>query len=474
MNKLQTARLLMAISILLILVFQAYWLNKVFEEGKSSFNKTTDLTFKETLYRLQAARFTGDTMFFKSIPGGNVFMSDMVQAVHKVGVYRGDTTKKFIISTTMNATSSVKNVDSSLKNERLIIRSKKDNLPVIEKLLRENRTLGDTIPLKSIDSLYNILLAREGIHVNYRLLVSDSPVNDSVETYSTRKVAVGLVDPVFYRAVFTDPTWHVFRDIAMQVLLSLFLVTLITLSFIFLYRNLIAQQKLTAIKNEFIGNITHELKTPIATVSVAIEAMKSFNALQDPVKAKEYLDIAGQELGRLSMLVDKVLRLSMFENRQLELKVGKLDFLQLVKDVIKSMQLQFEKSNATVQVSSSGDDFSIQADQLHIASVIYNLLDNAIKYSTDPLIEVTATATGSHVLLSVKDNGIGIDPLYKDKIFDKFFRVPHGHQHNVKGYGLGLSYAAHIISQHKGIIAADSDGKNGTTFTFKLPKTNAG
>jgi signal transduction histidine kinase len=310
---------------------------------------------------------------------------------------------------------------------------------------------------------------------DYRLHFSTFPGRDSTDgNYSTKKVAVGLVDPFFYRAEFKDPTWFVLKKMSVQLLLALLLVALITLSFIFLYRNLAAQQKLTAIKNEFIGNITHELKTPIATVSVAIEAMRNFNALQNPERAKEYLEIAGQELNRLSLLVDKVLRLSMFENKQLELKVSTFDFLQLLNEVIKSMQLQFEKSNAIVNVEVKGEDFSIQADHMHITSVIYNLLDNAIKYSTDPVIQVTATATTGQVILTIKDNGIGIDPVYKDKIFEKFFRVPQGHQHNVKGYGLGLSYASHIISQHRGSIVAESDGKSGTTFTIKLPKTNAG
>ncbi|HMJ46538.1 MAG TPA: HAMP domain-containing sensor histidine kinase, partial [Ferruginibacter sp.] len=360
MNKLYTARLLMVISILLIIVFQVYWLGKVFNEGKNAFRKTTDLTFKETLYRLQAARFTGYTMIFKGLPGDNVFMSDVVDAVHKTRIYNKDSTKKFIISVNTN-------LESGVKNRRILINSKNETLAPLEKLFRENKSLNDTIPIKKIDSLYHNLLGREGITVKYRLLHSTFPGKDSMEgNYSTKKAAVGLIDPFFYRADFEDPSAYVFKKMAIQMLLSVLLIALITISFVFLYRNLVAQQKLTAIKNEFIANITHELKTPIATVSVAIEAMKNFNALQNPEQAREYLGIAAQELDRLSLLVDKVLRLSMFENRQLELKYSRFDFLELLHEVIKSMQLQFEKCNAAVNVEVTGEDFSIEADRMDI------------------------------------------------------------------------------------------------------------
>jgi len=199
--------------------------------------------------------------------------------------------------------------------------------------------------------------------------------------------------------------------------------------------------------------------------------MKNFNALQSPERTQEYLGIAGQELNRLSLLVDKVLRLSMFENREVELKCEPFNFAELLQEVIRSMQLQFEKCGAEVIVQMKGIDFTVDADRMHITSVVYNLLDNAIKYSKEkPVIKINATADKDEIVLSIADNGIGIDPEYKDKIFDKFFRVPHGDKHNVKGYGLGLSYAAHILLRHNGSIEAVSDGRNGTEFIIKLPR----
>jgi two-component system phosphate regulon sensor histidine kinase PhoR len=248
-------------------------------------------------------------------------------------------------------------------------------------------------------------------------------------------------------------------------------VTLI--SFWVLYSNLNRQQRLTDIKNEFIGNITHELKTPISTVSVAIEAIQNFNVLENPERTREYLGIANNELQRLGLLVDKVLKLSMFENQQVELKQERFDLKQLAEEVMSSMKIQFEKHRAQVTLVTDGEDFLMMADRLHLLSVIYNLLDNALKYSrTSPVITLQVLQKEAGFELKVTDNGVGIPAAYCDKIFDKFFRVPSGDHHNVKGYGLGLSYVAHIVQQHRGIIAVKSEEGKGTTFTIYLPKSH--
>ena len=241
-----------------------------------------------------------------------------------------------------------------------------------------------------------------------------------------------------------------------------------------LYRNLQRQRKLTEIKNEFISNITHELKTPIATVNVAIEALRNFNAIQSPEKTKEYLDISAAELQRLSLLVDKVLRLSMFENKEIELRKEKFDLYALSAQIIATMKLQFDKANAIVSLTKDGDKFIIDADKIHIASMIYNLLDNALKYGKEePEITVMVISHGGYIELRVSDNGIGIAPEYRQKIFEKFFRVPSDARHDIKGYGLGLSYVNHIARRHLGFIEVESNPGKGSSFHVKLPYEEA-
>ncbi len=496
MSKLNTARWLMAITILLIIVFQGYWIKKLYQEENNNFKKSADLTFRETMYRLQAERFTGDTMVFKGLPGDNFFMADIISSVQKVRVQSDSAKQKLVISMNTETSSEQEEmIKKQLSKDTIIYvdtKEGKETPPHIERFLEHNPLLNDTIPVKRIDSLYKALLAKEGIEVAYRIVRSGVPQTttlkngnikqifiksdhpDSVK-FSTKRVPVGFLSPLFYKAEFESATPHIFKKLSLQLLLSLMLIALTITSFVFIYRSLLAQKRLTAIKNEFIGNITHELKTPISTVSVAIEAMKNFNALQNPERTQEYLGIAGQELNRLSLLVDKVLRLSMFETQQVELKYEWFDIKNLLDEVSSSMQLQFEKFGAETTLELNGNDFNIMADRMHISSVLYNLLDNALKYSRGkPKIDLSISATHNEITLVVKDNGIGIPASYQDKIFDKFFRVPHGNEHNVKGYGLGLSYVSHIIGKHKGSIKMQSEEGSGTTFIIKLPKENAG
>ncbi len=487
MSKLRTAQVLMAATILLIAAFQVYWIKRLYREEQNNFKKTADVIFRDAMYRLQAERFTGDTLVFKGMPEDNLFMADIISSVQR-GNSRDSVKQKMVISMSS---------DTEIPTERKIDKDtvvyenfKEGGTPplLIEKFLEHNKTLNDSIPIKRIDSMYSALLAREEIDVGFNIIKVKTQKRDSSGTaikftlnsdsssnsFTTRKVPVGFLSPVFYKAEFKDATMYILKKISLQLMLSVLLIALTTASFIFIYRSLRAQQRLTEIKNEFIGNITHELKTPISTVSVAIEAMKNFDALQSPERTKEYLGIAGNELNRLSLLVDKVLRLSMFEKQQVELKYEWFDIKDLLKEVIGSMQLQFEKAGALVKLNATGKDFLIMADRMHITSVVYNLLDNALKYSKGkPEIEINISSNDNEIQLQVKDNGIGIPASYKEKIFDKFFRVPHGDKHNVKGYGLGLSYVAHIIAEHRGSVSVESEEGKGTTFIIKLPKENA-
>lgn len=287
------------------------------------------------------------------------------------------------------------------------------------------------------------------------------------------EVTLGFINPITYQLKLHGTQPYLLRRILAPILLSIFIVGFTLLSFILLYRNLLRQRRLAEIKNEFISNITHELKTPIATVSVAIEALRSFNASMDAQRTKEYLDISHNELQRLSLLVDKVLKLSIFEKKEVDLKYERLDMKDLVDEVTASMRLQFEKYKADVTVATEGSTL-LEGDRLHLVSVIFNLMDNALKYSKDkPQISVSVKGSEQSVQLRVADSGIGIPKEYHDKVFDKFFRVPTGNLHNAKGYGLGLSYVAHVVQKHNGTIRVESAEGAGSRFVITLPKQAA-
>lgn len=334
-------------------------------------------------------------------------------------------------------------------------------------------SLQDSLQLPEINKAYSAALKKQNLTIPFSITQPGNAAFNPEKDLSD--VTVGFAHPVTFRLSLGNTASYLFKRLTWPILFSFFLVGVTIFSFVLLYRNLLRQQKLAELKNDFISNITHELKTPIATVGVAIEALKNFNAIHDPLKTKEYLDISANELQRLSLLVDKVLKLSMFEKKEIELNKEDFDMKELTKEVLDTMRLQFEKNNAVIHFSAEGNDFKVNADKLHITSVIYNLLDNALKYKNgDPLINVLLSARQKNIELKIEDNGIGIAHEYQGKIFDKFFRVPTGNKHIVKGYGLGLSYVSHIIAQHKGTIQVESELNKGSTFIIKIPMHGEG
>ena len=336
-------------------------------------------------------------------------------------------------------------------------------------VIRIDSLFNDTIPLSIMDSAYKIKLGKEKLDLPFTISRRD----DQPRFARFDQTMPGETSPGFEMKLGNIFPYLLGR-ITLPLLFSLFLVGITIASFLLFYRNIRRQQRLALLKNDLISNITHELKTPIATVGVAIEALKNFNAIQDPQKTKEYLDISQNELQRLGLLVDKVLKLSMFENKKIEIKKEFFDLGNVVEEVVASLRLQAEKYNARIAIEKEGE-LTIKGDRLHLLSVVFNLLDNALKYSKgNAAIGVEVKQQGDEVMLKVTDNGIGIPAEYKDKIFEKFFRVPSsGDTHNAKGHGLGLSYVAQVIQQHNGRIELLSHEGLGSTFTVTLPKNES-
>lgn len=472
MNRLLTA--LMILTIGTIVAFQGYWLRRNYLEEKKLLNSRANLLFKETVFKLQAARLHLDTAMKLRIraddEGGAVNVAGIAQ--RETASVRAVKEFKSIILMRRDSTPS-KDTISPPKN--IFYRSK--GTTTMEIIL--NLDSIKDISAKEVSDRLQQRLIQEGIHSTFRITVSPAPPGGGPHRdvlgvdAEPNKAMVGFKHPSVYQLQFDDPTWFLLRRISLQLLFSLVLVGVTVLSFLLLYRNWRQQRKLTLLKNDFISNITHELKTPIATVSVAVEAMRNFNALEDPVRTQEYLDISANELQRLSLLVDKVLKLSLFERQEIELKKDHFDLKKLTEEVMASMRLQFEKYKAALTIGTEGTDFNLRADKLHITSVIFNLLDNALKYSkASPAIRVDLGEEEDQLVLSVTDNGIGIPTAYKDRIFEKFFRVPTGDQHNVKGYGLGLSYVAYVVQRQGGAISVDSRLGEGSRFTVKIPRNH--
>ena len=276
-----------------------------------------------------------------------------------------------------------------------------------------------------------------------------------------------------YFVVLTNVRPYLLQKISYQLVFSLLLIGVTLLAFVTSYRSLSKQRRLALLKNDLVSNITHELKTPIATVKVALEALQNFNAGQKPEKRNEYLQIAGTELDRLALLVENVLKTSVQEVKEMTLKMEKINLTELVGCILKTMQLQFDKVAATVTFQSPKDPSWINADRIHLTSVIYNLIDNALKYSPQkPKIDVAISDQDGIYKLAISDQGLGISKDHQSKIFEKFYRIPQINVHNTKGYGLGLNYAAQVIKKHRGSITVQSEKGSGSTFTITMPQSS--
>lgn len=326
--------------------------------------------------------------------------------------------------------------------------------------------ISDSIPATLLEASFKQTLKQEKLVLPFAILRQKEMLPGEEDELLRRPLFGGIG----YKLKLGNTFPYLIRQILLPILFSVFLVGITVFAFVLLYRSLLKQQRLAQMKNDLISNITHELKTPIATVGVAIEALKNFNAIQNPQRTKEYLEISQNELQRLGLLVDKVLKLSMLEKREIEVKYGLFDLKEVVNEVIASLRLQIEKYNARVTVDAKGDT-NIKGDRLHFLSVVFNLLDNALKYSKgNAVIQVILNEEAGNLVLKVTDNGIGIPAVYKERIFEKFFRVPTGDMHNAKGYGLGLSYIGQVVRQHKGNVTVDSHEGIGSSFTITLPQ----
>ncbi len=275
----------------------------------------------------------------------------------------------------------------------------------------------------------------------------------------------------FLYIYFPEKNYHVVRQVWLPISSSLLFIGVIIFCFIYAIKVIIRQKALSDIKNDFINNMTHEFKTPLATVSLAVEALQDPElSNQDKFRAR-YLGIIKEENKRLVSQVENVLQAAALDKKDFKLKIEKINLSDLLESNVDQMSLQLEKREGKISFLNKLKDPVIEGDAFHITHIINNLLDNANKYSPEkPVIKIEAKDDGDEVIVSIQDQGMGMTKESQRKIFDKFYRVPTGNLHDVKGFGLGLSYVKTMLEAHKGDIHVHSELGKGSTFTINLPK----
>lgn len=270
---------------------------------------------------------------------------------------------------------------------------------------------------------------------------------------------------------FPKKRLFILQQIWLPVISSMLFIGIVIFCFIYAIKVIIRQKNLSDIKNDFINNMTHEFKTPIATVSLAVEALQDPDLLNKDSFRNRYIGIIKDENKRLGSQVEKVLQAATLDKKDFKLKIELQNINEILENVKAGFGLQLENKGGNISLKTNLKDPYIEADAFHISHIFNNLLDNAIKYAkNNPIVEIDCWDQNGSIFISIADNGVGMSKEALKKIFDKFYRVPTGNVHDVKGFGLGLAYVKTMLEAHNGEITVSSDLGKGSTFTLKLPK----
>ena len=247
--------------------------------------------------------------------------------------------------------------------------------------------------------------------------------------------------------------------------------TLVIISAFYVTVNaLLRQKKLSEIKNDFINNMTHEFKTPLATISLAVDALRNEKVVHDREKSEYFTGIIKEENRRMNKQVETILQASLLDRQEQQLNLKSLRAHAIIQEAMENFHLQLEGKGGHAELQLNAKNDLLQADEVHFMNIITNLIDNAVKYSKEnPFIRITTHSTAKNLIIRIEDNGIGMSKETQRRIFEKFYRAHTGNLHNVKGFGLGLSYVKTIVEAHNGRIKVDSVVGKGTNFTLEFP-----
>ncbi len=363
--------------------------------------------------------------------------------------------------------------EQGLMNEvilKLLYRASND--PIEERINFYN--LDKYIRSELLNSALNVPYSFQVIDFNNRIVYS-SPGFSTKDEKSTYTQILFPNDPPSklnsLKVYFPTKRDFVYSELSFFVP-SLIFTLILLITFIFTIVSLFRQKRLSEMKNDFINNMTHELKTPVSTISLASQMLKDESITKSPEVFKHVAGVINDETKRLSFQVEKVLQMSLFDKQKATLKIKEVDLNDIIVNVANTHILKVEKFNGELDIDLQADHTMVNIDEMHFTNVLFNLLDNALKYKREdvqPVLMIRTRNEGSRIIIAVEDNGIGIKKEDVKKIFDRFYRVSTGNIHDVKGFGLGLAYVKKIVTDLGGTIRAESELGKGTKFLISLP-----
>lgn len=491
---------LMTLSLLGITAIQAYWLKNAYDLREEKFDNQVGLALDEVSERLEqmeSLRFLFNSMDLKPI-----FSSRLNPTANKEANSAEDSlpSASFQLSMRLGAdTLMVFNSgpeDSlfrqSLERDpsRVILEVSPDQMmrkgAQLDMLLRKmvkhelGRRKKDSawIDQALLDSLLFAELNSKGVALPFefavlndaKVVLSSSNWDPTLYQHSTALFPNDILSSEMLQLSFPSKARYIFQSLWVMLVISILFTGSISYTF---YRTInfsLKQKRISEIKTDFINNMTHEFKTPIATINLAIDAMKNPKVKQDPARIEQYSNMIKQENQRMNLQVESVLRMALLDKQELHLDFKKEDIMTVIKGCLDHISLQLSAKDGKLQRFFNEQERVLSIDANHLSNTIINILDNAMKYSVGkPEIKVVTETTQSHFILIISDKGMGMTKDEQKHIFDRFYRVSAGDLHNIKGHGLGLSYAKGIVESHGGRIEVESEKGKGSKFYIYLP-----
>ena len=339
----------------------------------------------------------------------------------------------------------------------------------------------DRVSVNKLNELLKQEFSQNEINTNFEFAVFNNGLSTTIKSTDFKyKEGQTFVVPLFedlqhnskYQLYvsFPDKSKYLFSDLLPFVLISLLFTFVIIAAYFSAIKQLILQRQISEIKTDFINNMTHEFKTPIATINLALDAIKNPKVISDTEKVARYLQMIREENKRMHAQIENILRISKLDKKELDLQKEQADVNELIETALDHVNLIVEDRGGEIDTFLKANNTNVLVNKMHFTNVLVNILDNAIKYSPDaPKIIVHTENVKNFILIKIKDHGSGISKAALKRVFEKFYREHTGDLHNVKGHGLGLSYVKQIVDEHNGQVYAESEKGKGSTFIIKLP-----
>ena len=458
---------LVSFVLLSLTVVQVYWVKNAISVEHTNFESKVNEAIPNVIYKLEKARAYNN---MKKTINSQSRIDKFIKSMDSINnmLYR-----------------ELRNIEEPEDIEKLIRKSFMAN-EVINEMVGNEPPLSIEIILdkKLLDTLLVTELRNKGIQTKFVYGVYSTARNkmiiDNSGRYGAKLLQHSFVFTLYPNELNHQPDYlmiyfpyeirYLLKQMASIIVISLILIIITLIIFIYVIRIIVWQRRLSEMKNDFINNMTHEIKTPISTISLACEALSDKEIKKNHLLSENYLNVINDENKRLDGIAEKILQAATLESDDFILKIEKVEVHQIIDHVINTIGIHVEVKDGRIIKDYRARNATINADRIHFTSVITNLIDNANKYSPKkPEIKIITENVAGGVLITISDKGIGINKENQKKIFDKLYRVPTGNIHNVKGFGMGLSYVKAIVERHRGKVKVESEFKKGSRFSVWLP-----